>query len=435
VDPLHQLIDQPDQLEFFLESSIPVTESKPTTKRGILAYALSVEHCILDADLRDEGAMQLRLTDVTPRYAISWVSSLRKRGVVRTKHCSIEDSVRNSWWTKTLRQINSMHRPTITITAQRGSSLVKSHMHKDDAIHQDDADSKDIAFSAETLEQTSLRHFDQLDEHEEVELVTSANNEAIPTSKAAFKTHPTYVIPSELGKTEVLAPDAKKRICGVFKGQLVYRRSDVSAALTAKKWLYEGRKVRDEEFDKPIKSQPMRKKPTPQGFKALRSYGVGETNDGNEERQIHQGSVPLENGVENLYGVWQTDVWSPNYVGPNDVIPTNEFKNIELALLNPGLVHIDQTGLAGVATKLGIPYAPCLVGFEGHGGNRTPTIRGIVVHQHNEQLLREAGIEMHSYEIEQGHTERRRSVLLLWKRLMVGLLTKDRLDREYGSDH
>ena len=105
-----------------------------------------------------------------------------------------------------------------------------------------------------------------------------------------------------------------------------------------------------------------------------------------------------------------------------------------MALLNPGLVHIDQTGMAGVAKKLGIPYAPCLLGFEGHGGNRTPTVRGIVVHEHNEQLIREAGTEVQSFEAEQACNDRRRFILLQWKRLMVGLLTKDRLEREYGND-
>jgi xeroderma pigmentosum group C-complementing protein len=63
---------------------------------------------------------------------------------------------------------------------------------------------------------------------------------------------------SQLGTQQVLAPDAKSRICGMFKGEVVYRRSDVSTAKTAKKWLYDGRKVRENE--KPIKRVKARKK-------------------------------------------------------------------------------------------------------------------------------------------------------------------------------
>ena len=83
-------------------------------------------------------------------------------------------------------------------------------------------------------------------------------------------------------------------------------------------------------------------------------------------------------------------------------------------------------------TLLGSPYAPCLLGFEGHGGSCTPTIRGIVVHEHNADLLREASVELVSKSIEDEHETRKREIYSRWKRLLVGVLTKDRLDREYG---
>ena len=405
VDPTRKLINRPDTVEGLLGQRLQQQQ------RHVLAYAVSVEHSSTCSS--DISPPRLRLTDVTPRYVQSWIASLRKRGLIRSKNCSIKELIRDSWWTKTLHAINAVHRSLNSVKASNGSS-----QHP---IVLDESDNID-----ETL--------NRLDDHENDELIKAANNEAMPTSKAEFKTHPIYVIPSELGKTEALHPDAKQRVCGVFKGQLVYRRSDVSTLYTAKKWLYSGRKVRDNELTNPIKTPTKRKKPPVKGFKALRSYGVGATNDGSEKRQIEQGSIPLDDDTDKLYGIWQTDAWSPDYIGPNDDIPTNEFKNIELALLNPGLVHIDQTGLAGVAKKLGIPYAPCLLGFEGHGGNRTPTVRGIVVHEHNEQLIREAGVEVQNFQVEKECNDRRRYLLLQWKRLMVGLLTKDRLDREYGGE-
>jgi xeroderma pigmentosum group C-complementing protein len=168
-----------------------------------------------------------------------------------------------------------------------------------------------------------------------------------------------YALSSQLGAHEVLAPDAKKRFCGMFKGELVYRRSDVSAAMMAKKWLYQGRKVRDEEMGKPAKRVKARKKAAPKGFKQLKTYGVGPTNDGSEEaqqREIAKASIPEieEDGKVDLYGFWQTQPWAPDPVGPDDEIPTNEYNNVELALINPGLVHLDTPRMALVAKQLGV---------------------------------------------------------------------------------
>mmetsp|Transcript_26973 Transcript_26973/g.47961 ORF Transcript_26973/g.47961 Transcript_26973/m.47961 type:complete len:98 (-) Transcript_26973:910-1203(-) len=84
--------------------------------------------------------------------------------------------------------------------------------------------------------------------------------------------------------------------------------------------------------------------------------------------------------------------------------------------------------------KLAIPYKPCLLGFEGHQGQRTPTIRGIVVHAHNEELLREAHAEMAQHLFQQEKESKENEILRKWKRLLVGVLTKDRLERSYGDN-
>ena len=62
-------------------------------------------------------------------------------------------------------------------------------------------------------------------------------------------------------------------------------------------------------------------------------------------------------GKEDIFASWQTDPWSPAPVGPTDPIPVNEYKNIELELLNPGLVHIEERGIAKVAKQLGMYVA------------------------------------------------------------------------------
>lgn len=441
VDPVHKLLDQPGHVEFRLAASdaalTPASDKrtkgrqrsspKSSSRHVTLAYAIAVEH----------GAFQsprYRLTDVTPRYADSWVASLRLRGVVRGKkrlHGAMTDDLKDAWWSESLDRINNAHRPDAGKTLSPALSK-NSGVSQDDAIRLGDSDDEDKKMPA--IQPVSL--LDEIDHHENEELQQSASSEAIPTSKAAFKAHPLYVIASVLNLTEVLAPDASKRMCGVFKGELVYKRSDVSMMRPAKKWLYLGRKVLEPEMSKPTKRVKARKKTGGNGnFQALQSYGVGNINDGSDERrsqEIEKAERPLEDGMDNLYAIWQTEDWSPAPVRSGDTIPVNEYKNIELELMNPGLVHIDQRGVAGVAKKLGLPYAPCLLGFEGHQGNRTPTIRGIVVHQHNEQLIREANVEVTSHAIENENENRRKAIYHKWKRLLVGLLTKDRVEREYG---
>jgi len=96
--------------------------------------------------------------------------------------------------------------------------------------------------------------------------------------------------------------------------------------------------------------------------------------------------------MEALFGEWQTTPWSPPRVKPGEPIPRNEFNNIELGLLNSGLVHLPTPGISRVAKKLGIDYAPCLVEFDYHSGR--PVIKGIAVHECNKFILEEAWGEM-----------------------------------------
>jgi hypothetical protein len=137
---------------------------------------------------------------------------------------------------------------------------------------------------------------------------------------------------------------------------MVFRRTDVEQALAERRWLYRGRRVRRSELKHPIKRVKTRKKST-KGFEALKSYGVGASNDGGEDfekKQLETAEAPLEDGMENIYASWQTDPWSPPPIGPNDPIPVNEYNNVELELLNPGLVHVNLNRIAKLAKQLGM---------------------------------------------------------------------------------
>jgi hypothetical protein len=410
----------------------------------------------------------LNLTDVTPRYATKWSQTLLKRGATKKQTLANGGKCVDSWWVDCLKAIN---RVCSDASAQTANQVVPKKDNHNGVIHIDVSDAeeeRDCKPIAKKNASVKKNHPDYSDsenvdgdeddtEDENEELQDSIVNETIPTSKAAFKNHPIYVLASQLKEHEVLTPDAKRHVCGLFKGELVYRRAGArSEAWPERKWLYKGRQVRLAELRRPAKLTKARRKAQPEGFQALKSYGTSsdnqdQNNTTNMAKKSHHHKSPedlarekmlreLDTGDDEmigkirLYGKWQTVPWSPKPVGPNDPIPMNDYRNIELALLNPGLVHLDQVHMAKVAKKLSIPYTPCLLGFEqGKGGNRTPTIRGIVVHQHNASLLRSAFEEYHSFTLEQEHQKRQADIYLKWKKLIVGVLTKARLERDYGD--
>lgn len=452
VDPNFEIVDEPLLVELIRGQKHNVRKGSSLKSKGIMtpvSYVVAIEHSPYVQSgksiqkstniQRMSHLLSTRIVDVTPRYASKWSRTLRLRGSTAKELENSRGKCSNKWWAKTIKKANiffsTTNTTTDTSTAKKNprneSSPVKVEKNKrgDDVLVLDDssADGKETSI----VEEQS----DGDDSPEAKELNSSKENEAIPTSKTAFKNHPFYVIPSVLKNQEVLAPDAKKRICGMFKGELVYKRSDVSSALPAKKWLYESRKVRKSELSKPVKKIKARKKPLKKGFLALNSYGGDATKSQAEilALSVANGNFEEKDDKMHIYGRWQTDAWSPPYVGPNDEIPVNEHKNVERALMNPGLVHLELHRISLVARKLGIPYAPCLLGFEGHGGNRTPTIRGIVVHKHNADLLREAHTEYESQTVEDAYKKKQEEIYRRWRRLINGVLTTERLKREYGN--
>ena len=410
-----------------------------TPKKSPVSYVVAVEHL--------SNAQGVRFTDVTRRYANMWSRTLSLRGATFKDIKQGRGQCVDEWFQISLKKLNNCFKPTTegqgglptkreSKSTVRSVTKVRSNNGKlVEVLELESSDDEDDTKPA-AKRRDNVDHFDT-DDHvidEKEELHDNSTQEVIPKNKASFKNHPFYVIQCVLNSKEVLHPDAKKRICGVFKGQLVYRRSDVSIALTAKKWLYEGCKVKDSELSNPAKKVKTRKKPKTKGFAALESYGITESAQNEAIALLDEKKEDTEDeNMDKLYGKWQTRVWSPPYVSPSDPIPTNEFKNVEKALLNPGLTHMEQPRLAGIARKLGVLYAPCMLGFERHGGRGTPSIKGIVVHDHNVGLIREASIEWESHVAEKERSEHRTKVLKLWKRLAVGVLTKERLERDYVS--
>jgi xeroderma pigmentosum group C-complementing protein len=360
VDPGNSLVDQPGAVETLFET-VKNDGYESRKRKRIIAFALAAEHVEANNQHGEENeSNQGRLTDVTPRYANSWSQSLQLRSAKRHRSDSVSD---NKWWTETLKMINSFHHSR---TKQCLQSSSPAALHARGTSHVEAIEIRDSSDENSVDRTGSLHLHAAIDLDEKAELLGSAANEAIPTNKAAFNNHPIYAIPAVLNVNEVFASDAKSRICGIFKGAPVYRRNDVHTALVAKKWLFEGRKVKQDEMGKPVKRVKARTKASPKGFQPLRSYGVGEGNDGSEEarqKEMQNATKPDEtdDGMDNLYAHWQTVAWSPLPVGPNDPIPVNEYNNIELELLNPGLEHLEQPRMSKVAKQLGMYVVSSIV--------------------------------------------------------------------------
>ena len=383
IDPHLGIVNEPEKVESILyakrQQQEGVNISSINKKKCPITYAIAGEH-VLSA--QPGNILRTRVADVTPRYAFSWIDTLKQRGVIRGKQTKVKESERpDKWLAETLKSINhnDYGRKRLQELRTKGTKLKDAIVldHDDnngqkekeklrsqganvtDAIVLDNDNDGDVedGYLKPASSPSKQDVDDDMNDHDEMdELKASIKDEPMPTSKTAFNSHPIYVIPSVMNTNEVLKPDAKKRVCGVFKGELVFRRTDVEPAYPEKQWFYKGRKVKKNELRKPILRVKARKK-TQSGFTALKSYGVGESNDGSmeaQQKQINDATKPLEDGKVNLYASWQTNPWSPARVNPSDPIPVNDHNNVELALLNPGLVHLDKHRISVVAKKLGM---------------------------------------------------------------------------------
>jgi Rad4 beta-hairpin domain 3/Rad4 beta-hairpin domain 1/Rad4 beta-hairpin domain 2 len=425
VDPVAQAVDQPHLVESTLmicnnhrdsHRTVGCPETKKSAKgRSMMkpvTFVMAAEH--ISPDSEDEGSFYI--ADVSPRYASSMLKTLQARGVPRKDLATIQANQQSTWWTKAIMEVNrsSTRRNRIGDKARdtlKVGDTLKPNDERESRIEEATAEMLTAAQDGEMINGICASETDELER--------MAKHEQMPTTKEDFKNNPFYVIPSVLKSNEMLAP--KATAIAFFKGQCVFRRSDVSETLSARKWLRRGRRVLASELEKPVRTKQKRRIPVRRrSVKVVTSYDPAAEEADEEER------------VQDLFAIWQTELWNPPVVGPGDKIPVNNFGNVELELLSPGLVHVDEPEIALVARQLGIPYAPCLCGFEGRLNDRKPVIRGVVVHEHNQELLWEASAEVAKRRAEEVHEQRRKAICLKWKRLFIGVLTEDRLEREYG---
>ena len=270
-----------------------------------------------------------------------------------------------------------------------------------------------------------MRHFVKFlpqdrDAIEEAELAKREAAEPMPKNIQDFKGHPIYVLERHLRRNEVIHPkrDVGKISTGPSKSaaeqlENVYRQRDVHVVRTADQWYRRGRDVIEGEVGlKRVQSKILRIQ-----------EGSGEEDDG-----ANEGTA--------LYAEFQTNV----YVPPPAIrgrVPKNAYGNIDVyvaTMIPPGTVHIQHPDATTSAKALGISFADAVTGFSFKGRQGTAIINGIVVAREFKDALVEV-IERLEYDrIRQEEARRTLLVLQMWKRFVISLRVRKKVEEEYKSD-
>ncbi|XP_068627766.1 DNA repair protein complementing XP-C cells homolog [Battus philenor] len=231
----------------------------------------------------------------------------------------------------------------------------------------------------------------------------------LPKTISEYKNHPLYALKRHLLKYEAIYPPDASTL-GFVRGEPVYARECVYVCKSRDTWLKDAKVVKLGE--KPYKIVKARPK-----WDRLSNKLITDK--------------PLE-----IFGPWQIQDYEPP-VAENGIVPRNAYGNVELfkdCMLPKGTVHIKLPGLNRVAKKLNIDCAPAMTGFDFNGGWTHPVFEGFVVCKEFEEILKDAWVKDQE---EQERKEREKidtRVYGNWKKLIKGLLIRERLKLKYGFD-
>lgn len=246
---------------------------------------------------------------------------------------------------------------------------------------------------------------------EDIELETRALTEPLPTNQLAYRNHHLYVIERWLTKYQILHP--KGPILGYCSGHAVYPRTCVQTLQTKQRWLKEGLQVKANESPAKV-------------VKRSEKFSKMPTTEPNCEEDDGQGTVLL-------YGRWQMEPLNlPHAV--NGIVPKNERGQVDVwseKCLPPGTIHLRLPRLVPVVKRLGIDFAPAMVGFEFRNGHSIPVFEGIVVCSEFRDAIMEAYAEEEERrEAEEKKREESRAISR-WYQLLSNIVTRQRLKNSY----
>ncbi|KIW04418.1 hypothetical protein, variant [Verruconis gallopava] len=248
---------------------------------------------------------------------------------------------------------------------------------------------------------------------EDAELTAKAAAEGIPKNVLDFKNHPLFALERHLRRNEVIYPKTESGRINVGtankpKFESVYRRSNVHVVKSAAKWFRLGREIK-------MGEQPMKH--------AMPRKGVRVTESPLETDTAEHTGV-------GLYAVFQTKVYVPPPV-VNGKIPKNAYGNIDVfvpSMIPEGAVWIRAPEAKQAARILSIDYADAVTGFDFQRRHGTARIDGVVVAEECFEAMEIVCEAIRETAREEREEDKKREVLRLWRRFIVGLKEARRIE-------
>ena len=264
---------------------------------------------------------------------------------------------------------------------------------------------------------------------EDEELAKNAEREPMPKSITDFVNHPVFALAGHLRKDEALIE--KNIICRLTIGrgkqartEEVIRRKDVVKVKSSHNWWRLGRIICTGEQPRRIRNKTLSQNRRSRKFES------------EDEEQDEANNMSVEE--EGLYSIDQTEIFIPPAI-ENEQIPRNEYGYIDVfteTMVPPGAVHIEVRESLYASKLLGISYTQAVIGFEYSRATRktVPIIKGVVVAKENEKGVLAVVDAFREQTNETNQAEKRKLVVIRWRKFLLGLRIRDRLNREYPQD-
>ncbi|SPP75904.1 blast:DNA repair protein complementing XP-C cells homolog [Drosophila guanche] len=228
----------------------------------------------------------------------------------------------------------------------------------------------------------------------------------LPKSISEFKDHPLYALERHLLLFQALYP-ADAPTLGFIRGEPVYSRDCVHLLHSREVWLKSARVVK-------LGEQPYKIVKRPKWDKFTRTILKEQ---------------PLE-----VFGYWQTQEYEPP-TAENGIVPRNAYGNVELfkaCMLPKKTVHLRLPGLMRVCKKLNIDCANAVIGFDFHQGGCHATYDGFIVCEEFREVVCAAWEEDQQEQARKEQEKYETRVFGNWKKLIKGLIIRERLKRKYN---
>lgn len=297
----------------------------------------------------------------------------------------------------------------ITVKLGQNKGIIEIDPFKSKILH---------IFTNKTTTEKDVKEDEELNPKTDVKVKTGPKLNTL----AFYKNHSTCILKRSLKRDETLIPCAKpiKHLKAGTKAkpimEEVYSISDVVKVKSIETYMREGKVVRKGEVP----------------LKEVKARAVT-LNKKREHAQYALDNDAIK--MQPLFAEYQTEFYIPPPI-VNGIVPKNSFGNIDLYvphMLPEGGTHLPLKGSARIAKKLGIDFADAICDFEFKNQRAIPITMGIVVATENAQRIED---EWTKYENERIEKQRKRietENVALWRRLINGILIKERLESSYGK--